>query len=125
MLAGQPREQRARTLAVRTVADEALALIALAALGVRYLTLTHGQTSTWADSATDAPLHGGLSSRGRDYVRELNRLGMLVDLSHVSEDTMIDALRVSRAVQAGEAPRSVSMGMERFAVAIPPAPLTT
>lgn len=61
-------------------------------LGARYLTLTHSKTLTWADSATDAPRHGGLTGFGRMVVREMNRLGMLVDLSHVSEETMIDAL---------------------------------
>jgi membrane dipeptidase len=63
-----------------------------ARLGVRYLTLTHWRTSEFADSATDDPQHGGLSDRGRQLVRELNRLGMLVDLSHVAETTMRDAL---------------------------------
>jgi membrane dipeptidase len=67
----------------------------LAALGVRYLTLTHNRTSTWADSATDAPVHGGLSDRGRAFVRELNRLGVLVDLSHVAPATMHAALDVT------------------------------
>jgi len=63
-----------------------------ARLGVRYLTLTHGLTTDFADSATDEPQHGGLSGRGRELVRELNRLGMLVDLSHVAPATMHDAL---------------------------------
>ena len=67
------------------------------ALGAGYLTLTHVKTIEWADSATDAPTHGGLTAFGEDVVRELNRLGMLVDLSHVSEHTMRDAIRVSRA----------------------------
>lgn len=66
-------------------------------LGVRYMTLTHNQTTEWADSATDEPKHGGLSPFGEQVVSEMNRLGMLVDLSHVSPDTMKDALRVSRA----------------------------
>lgn len=65
--------------------------------GVRYMTLTHSRTTTWADSATDAPRHGGLSPFGEAVVREMNRLGMLVDLSHVSEETMLDAMRVSEA----------------------------
>ncbi len=65
--------------------------------GVRYMTLTHSRTTSWADSATDAPRHGGLSAFGEAVVREMNRLGMLVDLSHVSEETMLDALRVSEA----------------------------
>ena len=66
-------------------------------LGVRYMTLTHNQTTEWADSGTDAPKHGGLSPFGEKVVGEMNRLGMLVDLSHVSPDTMRDAIRVSRA----------------------------
>ncbi len=64
-------------------------------LGVRYLTLTHNDNVPWADSATDEPVLGGLSDFGRDVVREMNRIGMLVDLSHVSADTMRDALDVS------------------------------
>jgi N-acyl-D-amino-acid deacylase len=66
-------------------------------LGARYMTLTHSDTLRWADSATDDPKHGGLSAFGEEVVREMNRLGMLVDLSHVSEDTMRDALRISKA----------------------------
>lgn len=69
----------------------------LAERGVRYMTLTHSDTLDWADSATDEPTHGGLTSFGRDVVREMNRLGMLVDVSHVSEDTMRDALDASAA----------------------------
>jgi membrane dipeptidase len=65
--------------------------------GVRYMTLTHSRTTSWADSATDAPKWGGLSPFGETVVREMNRLGMLVDLSHVSEETMLDAMRVSEA----------------------------
>ncbi|QDZ06667.1 membrane dipeptidase [Sphingomonas panacisoli] len=72
-------------------------LRAYRALGASYLTLTHSKTIDWADSATDNPQHGGLTKFGEAVVRELNRLGMLVDLSHVSEDTMIDAIRVSKA----------------------------
>jgi membrane dipeptidase len=64
-------------------------------LGVRYLTLTHNDNAPWADSATDEPAIGGLSSFGVEVVREMNRIGMLVDLSHVSADTMRHALRVS------------------------------
>lgn len=67
------------------------------ALGAGYLTLTHSRTIAWADSATDNPQHGGLTTFGEAVVGELNRLGMLVDLSHVSEDTMLDALRVTKA----------------------------
>lgn len=65
--------------------------------GARYMTLTHSKTTTWADSATDAPKWGGLSPFGEQVVREMNRLGMMVDLSHVSEETMLDAMRVSDA----------------------------
>jgi membrane dipeptidase len=67
------------------------------ALGVRYLTLTHANTLPWADAATDSARHGGLTRFGEEVVREMNRLGMLVDLSHVSPETMRDALRVSEA----------------------------
>lgn len=67
------------------------------AAGVRYMTLTHSASTSWADSATDAPRHDGLSPFGEEVVREMNRLGMLVDLSHVSEATMLDAIRVSEA----------------------------
>jgi membrane dipeptidase len=69
----------------------------LYALGVRYLTLTHNANTGWADSATDQPQAGGLTEFGRDVVREMQRLGMLVDLSHVSPDTMRDALDVAGA----------------------------
>jgi membrane dipeptidase len=67
------------------------------ALGVRYMTLTHSRNTGWADSATDKPAHGGLTAFGKDVVREMQRLGMLVDLSHVSEKTMHDALDVASA----------------------------
>jgi membrane dipeptidase len=66
-------------------------------LGVRYLTLAHNDNVPWADSATDEPVLGGLNDFGRDIVREMNRLGMLVDLSHVSHDVMRDALDTSTA----------------------------
>jgi membrane dipeptidase len=66
-------------------------------LGVRYMTLTHSENTDWADSATDEPKHHGLTPFGEQVVREMNRLGMLVDLSHVSADTMRHALRVTRA----------------------------
>jgi membrane dipeptidase len=66
-------------------------------LGVRYMTLTHNRTLPWADAATDSARHDGLTPFGEDVVREMNRLGMLVDLSHVSDATMMDALRVTRA----------------------------
>lgn len=64
----------------------------LHAMGARYLTLTHNDNTPWADSATDVPVHQGLSAYGHEVVRELDRLGMIVDLSHVSADTMRDAL---------------------------------
>lgn len=67
------------------------------ALGARYMTLTHSTTLSWADSATDDPVHGGLTEFGEQVVREMNRIGMLVDLSHVSEGTMSDALDVATA----------------------------
>jgi len=67
------------------------------ALGARYLTLTHSDTIDWADSATDEPRHGGLSPFGEKVVLQMNRLGMMVDISHVSADTMRDVLRISRA----------------------------
>ncbi|HEX5580857.1 MAG TPA: dipeptidase [Gemmatimonadaceae bacterium] len=66
-------------------------------LGARYMTLTHSATIDWADAATGLPTHGGLTEFGREVVREMNRLGMLVDLSHVSPGTMSDALDVSEA----------------------------
>lgn len=67
------------------------------ALGVRYLTLTHSKAMSWADSATDTPQHDGLTPFGEKVVHEMNRLGMLVDLSHVSEATMTDALDIAQA----------------------------
>lgn len=67
------------------------------ALGARYMTLTHNSTLDWVDAAADSPRHGGLTPFGREVVREMNRLGMLVDLSHVSPGTMSDALVVSEA----------------------------
>lgn len=66
-------------------------------LGVRYMTLTHNVNLDWADSAAKPPQHGGLTQFGEDVVLEMNRIGMLVDLSHVSDGTMDDALRVSKA----------------------------
>jgi membrane dipeptidase len=69
----------------------------ISALGVRYMTLTHSETLDWADSATDEAKHHGLTKFGEQVVREMNRLGMLVDISHVSAETMRHALRVTRA----------------------------
>jgi membrane dipeptidase len=77
--------------------DGSLAVRQMYALGARYMTLTHSKTLDWADSATDTPRHDGLTEFGRLVVMEMNRLGMLVDLSHVSEATMMDALEVARA----------------------------
>ncbi len=65
--------------------------------GVRYMTLTHWKTTRWADAATDGPRHGGLTAFGLEVVREMNRLGMLVDLSHVAPSTMAAALDVTEA----------------------------
>ena len=73
------------------------ALRMMHALGARYLTLTHNDNTPWADSATDVPEHDGLTTFGEDVVREMNRLGMLVDLSHVAPSTMRDALDVTAA----------------------------
>jgi membrane dipeptidase len=67
------------------------------ALGARYMTLTHFRNTAWADSATDDPRSDGLTPFGEDVVREMQRLGMLVDLSHVSEPTMLDAMKVAKA----------------------------
>ena len=69
----------------------------LARLGAAYLTLTHNDDTPWADSATGERAHGGLTTFGEEVVLELNRLGVLVDLSHTSEDTMRQAIEVSRA----------------------------
>ncbi len=78
--------------------DESLGTLRmLHRLGVRYLTLTHNDTNPWADSATDEPVHHGLTDFGREVVAEMNRIGMLVDLSHVSAEVMHQALDVSTA----------------------------
>src|SRR5713101_3569541 len=68
-----------------------------AARGVRYMTLTHSGNDEWADSSTDKPAHNGLTEFGKDVVREMNRLGMMVDISHVSDKTFYDALETSKA----------------------------
>ncbi|WP_405644958.1 dipeptidase [Streptomyces sp. NBC_00019] len=80
-----------------SIANSLATLRALYALGVRYMTLTHNDNNDWADSATDAPRVGGLSAFGRAVVREMNREGMLVDLSHVAATTMRDALDATLA----------------------------
>jgi membrane dipeptidase len=78
--------------------DEDLGLLrAYAALGVRYLTLTHSRNTTWADSSGDIPVHDGLTPFGKDVVRELNRLGIMVDISHVADKTFYDTVEVTRA----------------------------
>ena len=78
--------------------DNSLATLRMMfALGARYMTLTHSANTPWADASNDTPVNGGLSRFGEEVVREMNRLGMLVDLSHVSPDTMADALRVTEA----------------------------
>jgi membrane dipeptidase len=79
------------------IAGNLAAMRAYYRLGARYITLTHFLTTDWADSATDDPKHGGLTDFGRAAVHEMNRLGMLVDLSHVSATTMKDALQSTRA----------------------------
>jgi membrane dipeptidase len=66
-------------------------------MGARYMTLTHSDSLDWADSGTDVPRSGGLSQFGEEVVREMNRLGMMVDISHVSPDAMKDALRITQA----------------------------
>jgi membrane dipeptidase len=78
--------------------NNSLAVLRMAhRLGARYLTLTHTKNTDWADAAGDKPQHHGLTSFGEEVVRELNRLGMLVDLSHVTDETMRAALKVSQA----------------------------
>jgi membrane dipeptidase len=79
------------------IENSAAALRNFCALGARYMTLTHWDNIDWADSATDRPEHYGLTEFGERVVKEMNRLGMFVDLSHVSADTMRDALHVTRA----------------------------
>ncbi len=78
--------------------DSDLAVLrSYAALGVRYMTLTHSGNDEWADSSTDKAAHNGLTDFGKDVVREMNRLGVMVDISHVSDKTFADALAVSKA----------------------------
>lgn len=79
------------------IEDSLSALRVFYRLGVRYMTLTHNNTNNWADAARDKPLHNGLTDFGKDVVREMNRLGMFVDISHVSDKTMSDALDTSIA----------------------------
>ena len=77
--------------------DSLAVLRQLYRLGARYMTLTHSKSVRWADSATDKPRHGGLTMFGEGVIREMNRLGMLVDISHVSRETMQDAMTISKA----------------------------
>lgn len=79
------------------IASDLGVLRTYAALGARYMTLTHSGNCEWADSSTDKPVHNGLSEFGKDVVREMNRLGMIVDVSHVSDKTFADVLQVSKA----------------------------
>jgi membrane dipeptidase len=77
--------------------DDLAVLRQYAALGVRYLTLTHSRNTAWADSSGDTPAHNGLTPFGKEVVRELNRLGVMVDISHVSDKTFYDAIEVTTA----------------------------
>src|SRR5436853_2788904 len=77
--------------------DDVRLLRLYAALGVRYMTLTHFKNNNWADSSTDKAAHNGLTPFGKDVVREMNRLGIMVDISHVADKTFYDALEVSKA----------------------------
>ncbi|MGA8075395.1 MAG: dipeptidase [Candidatus Acidiferrales bacterium] len=79
------------------IASDLSVLRSYAALGVRYMTLTHYVNDEWADSSTDKPAHNGLTDFGKDVVREMNRQGMIVDVSHVADKTFYDALAVSQA----------------------------
>jgi membrane dipeptidase len=81
----------------RQIGGSMAALRTFYVMGARYMTLTHNQTTEWADSATDDPKHNGLSSFGKAVVGEMNRLGMLVDLSHVAPETMRQAIATGRA----------------------------
>ena len=79
------------------IADDLGVLRTYAALGVRYMTLTHMLNTDWADSSTDTPAHNGLTDFGKNVVREMNRQGIMVDISHVADKTFYDALAVSQA----------------------------
>ncbi len=79
------------------IEEDLAQLRAFAKLGARYMTLTHNVTLSWADAANDTHKHGGLTPFGERVVKEMNRVGMLVDISHVSAETMADAIRVSKA----------------------------
>ena len=77
------------------IVDDLAILRSYYRVGVRYMTLTHFQTNNWADSSTDRAIHDGLNDYGREVVREMNRLGMMVDISHVSDDTIRDVLEIT------------------------------
>jgi len=77
--------------------DDMRQLRNFAALGVRYMTLTHFKNNNWADSSTDTPAHNGLTPFGKDVVREMNRLGIMVDISHVADKTFYDAVAITTA----------------------------
>ena len=77
--------------------DDMRLLRIYAALGVRYMTLTHFGNNNWADSSTDKPAHNGLTAFGKDVVREMNRLGMMVDISHVADKTFYDVMALTKA----------------------------
>jgi membrane dipeptidase len=77
--------------------DDMRLLRIYAALGVRYMTLTHFKNNNWADSSTDKPAHNGLTAFGKDVVREMNRLGMMIDISHVADKTFYDVLALTTA----------------------------
>jgi membrane dipeptidase len=79
------------------IASDLSVLRMYAGLGVRYMTLTHSGNDEWADASTDKPAHNGLTDFGKDVVREMNRSGVIVDISHVSDKTFYDALEVSKA----------------------------
>jgi membrane dipeptidase len=79
------------------IANDLSILRAYASLGVRYMTLAHSVNNDWADSSTDNPMHNGLSDFGKQVVREMNRVGVMVDIAHVSDKTFYDALAVSQA----------------------------
>ena len=79
------------------IGEDLSVLRQFASLGVRYLTLTHSLNTSWADSSGDKPAHNGLTPFGKDVVRELNRLGVMVDISHVADKTFYDAIETTRA----------------------------
>ena len=91
-------------------------------LGVAYMTLTHNHNTPWADSATDEPRSGGLSDVGRDIVREMNRIGMIVDLSHVAPSVMHQALDINVPIGCGDVavfPGDVVVGDAEGVIVIP------